>query len=179
LQTTGLADNTIVVLFGDQGYHLGERDGFFSKGNLWERSLLVPLLVATPDGHRAGKVCDRPVALLDLYPTLVDLCGLEAPPSPLDGESFAELLSDADASWRDWAVSYAHDKRRKALSRTIRTHRYRYTERPDGTPMALIDYQEDPYEWQNLADDPSRADLQGRMRKLLTDAVAKHPASTP
>jgi uncharacterized sulfatase len=175
LRATGLDRNTIVFLFGDQGYHLGERDGFFSKGNLWERSLLVPLLVAAPSCRRAGQSCDRPVALLDMYPTLVDLCGLAAPPSPLDGDSFAGLLTDAGAAWRDWAVSYSHDKRRKALSRTIRTPRYRYTERSDGAPMELIDYREDPYEWRNLVDSDAHADLHTRMRAMLRKAVATHP----
>ena len=170
LKATGLDKNTIVVLFGDQGYCLGERDGFFAKGNLWEGSLHVPLIVATPDGARAGQACRRPVQLMDMYPTLVDLCGLQAPDTPQDGESFRPLLGSEQASWRDWAVSYNHNKKLKALDRTIRTPRYRYTERADGTAMELTDHQADPWGWTNLVDDPAHEKTRAELARLLRKA---------
>jgi uncharacterized sulfatase len=170
LGRTGLARSTIVVLFGDQGYCLGERDWFFSKGNLWERSLLVPLIFAAPGCPRRGAACDRPVALLDMYPTLAEMCGLPQPASGLDGRSFRALLHDEGAAWRDYAVSYNYDKALKGLARTVRTAHHRYTEKPDGTPVELIDYRSDPYEWHNLVGQAAHAQTQARLKALLRGA---------
>ena len=177
LERTGLAANTIVVLFGDQGYGLGEREGFFSKGNLWEQSLHVPLIVVMPGGRGPAVVIDRPVELLDMYPTLVELCGLPAPATPLDGRSFAPLLRDPAAEWRDHAMSWNYDKERKGLARTIRDADYRYTELPDGTPVELIDFRQDPHGWTNLVDDPAHAETRQRLRAAMdgrADAIAGH-----
>ncbi len=167
LERTKLTEETIVVLFGDQGYCLGERNDHFGKGNLWEWSLHVPLIVAPPRMKQAGRQCDRVVQLLDLYPTLVEFCGLPKPTGGLQGRSLLPLLGDPNASWDDCAISAwgLKDGERPGLS--VRTARYRYTERPDRKPMELIDYQTDPYEWNNLIDDPKHADVRMRLRKIL------------
>ncbi len=169
LERLGLDANTIVVLMGDHGYHLGERDNFYAKGNLWERSLRTALIVALPGNTRGGAVCDRPIGLIDLYPTLVDLCGLPRPPVPLDGESFRVLLEDPEPAWRDAVVSYRNNKALGALEATVRTRRYRYTEGADGKPQTLIDYAEDPYEWRNRVADPSYAALRETLRGRLAE----------
>ncbi len=167
LDRLGLAKNTIVVLFGDQGYCLGERKAHFGKGTLWERSLRVPLILAVPGQDNPGRACDRVVELLDMYPTLVELCGLPKPGTGLQGRSLTPLLRDAQAAWQDRAISAwgRKDGARPALS--VRTDRYRYTERADGTPAELVDYRNDPYERNNLVDDPAHADVRDRLRAVL------------
>jgi uncharacterized sulfatase len=167
LERLKLAENTIVVLFGDQGYCLGERNDHFGKGTLWERSLIVPLIVAAPGAKRRGAACDRVVELLDIYPTLVDLCRLPQPASGLQGRSLVPLLNRVDAPWEDRAISAwgRQDGQRPALS--VRTARYRYTEKADGKPAELIDHDVDPYERNNLVDDPRHAEVRQRLQRIL------------
>ena len=83
LDRLGLRDNTIVVLLGDHGFHLGEK-GIWAKMTLFERSCRVPLVIYDPRQTTGGRVCPRTVEFVDLYPTLVDLCGLPKPPA-VDG----------------------------------------------------------------------------------------------
>jgi uncharacterized sulfatase len=176
LERWQLRQNTVVVLLGDHGYCLGERDSFFAKGNLWERSLRTSLIIATPDGTGAGTVCNAPVELLDLYPTLVDLCELPAPDVTLEGKSLQPLLAGKSDGWRGHAVSYNYNKRRRGLDRTIRTARYRYTEKADGSVSELIDYEKDPFEWNNLAGRPDWQRVEAALRKQLRQRMQSIPA---
>jgi len=160
-----LRDSTIVVLFGDNGYCLGERGMHFGKGNLWERSLWVPLIVSMPGAARGGQACQRSVGLIDLYPTLVEACGLPQPKSGLQGHSLVPLLGGESAAWKDQTVSVYPLK--GGIGRSVRTDRYRYTEDGSGAPLEFIDHQADPYEWKNLAADPQHADLRARLRAVL------------
>jgi arylsulfatase A-like enzyme len=169
LERLELRKNTIVVLFGDHGYCLGERDSFFAKGNLWERSLRTSLIIALPDGAGAGTVCKEPVELMDLYPTLLDLCGLPAPEVHLDGLSLRPLLAGDTDRWRGHAISYNYNKKLMGLDRTIRTKRYRYTEKADGSPSECIDYESDPYEWNNRVGDPELGEVEANLRKMLRE----------
>lgn len=179
LDRRGLRDNTIVVLFGDQGYCLGERDNFYGKGNLWERSLHVPLIISVPGMRHAGGVCRRPVGLIDLYPTLVALCGLPAPASGLQGESLVPLLTDPSAPWREGVLSYNSEPGSPGkLMCSVRTARHRLTVRADGTPLELIDYETDPYERKNLVDDPHAAEVKASLRNLLSALHTAH-GTTP
>jgi uncharacterized sulfatase len=162
-----LRDSTIVVFFGDNGYCLGEHGMHFGKGNLRERSLWVPLIVSMPGAARSGQACLRSVGLIDLYPTLVEVCGLPQPKSSLQGRSLAPLLSGDGAAWKDQTISVYPLK--GGLGRSVRTDRYRYTEDGSGAPLELIDYQADPYEWKNLAADPQHADLRARLRAVLSE----------
>jgi iduronate 2-sulfatase len=97
LDQNDLWKSTIVVFMGDHGFHLGDR-GLWSKKTLFEQSLRVPLIIALPDGKTAGRTCRRTVELLDIYPTLADLCGL-APPADLEGKSLRTLLDNPEAAW--------------------------------------------------------------------------------
>jgi len=135
------ATNTVVVLWSDHGWHLGEK-GHWHKSTLWEEATRVPLVISSP-GHPPG-VCNRPVSLLDLYPTLNDLCGLQAVDSH-DGISLAPLLRDPLAKWNRPAV--IEFRRGNAA---VRSDRYRYIRYRDGSEE-LYDHDCDPNEWTNLA----------------------------
>lgn len=150
LEATGRVDDTIVVLWSDHGWHLGEK-GITGKNSLWERSTRVPLIVAGP-GVTANATCARPVALLDLFPTLIELCGL-APVEGLEGHSLAPQLHDAQAP-REWPALTTHNQGNHA----VRSERWRYIRYADGS-QELYDHRADPHEWTNLAADPRYADV--------------------
>src|SRR5262249_39755400 len=101
LERLKLADNTIVVLWSDNGYHLG-RKGWGQRGTLYEESIRLPLIVAAPAKKTAGKSSPRLVEFVDIYPTLAELCGLK-PPEGLAGKSFAPLLDEPDRKWKEAA----------------------------------------------------------------------------
>ncbi len=148
LEASGAAANTVVVLWSDHGWHLGEK-GITGKNSLWERSTRVPLIVAGP-GAAAGTRCARPAELLDLYPTLIDLCGLP-PREGLEGHSLVPQLRDAAAP-RPWPAITTHN----AGNHAVRSERWRYIRYADGSEE-LYDTQADPNEWTNLAKNPQNA----------------------
>jgi iduronate 2-sulfatase len=164
-----LWDSTVVVFVSDHGFHLGEHGGLWRKMTLFEEANRVPMIVAVP-GKRPA-VSPRLVELLDLYPTLADLCGLPKPEG-LEGMSVKPLLDDPRREW-DRAVAYtvvARGKKegdRPLLGRAVRTERYRYTEWGDEKQAELYDHQADPKEFVNLAKDPRHAETLAMMRKLL------------
>lgn len=171
LEKLKLADNTIVLLFGDNGYCLGERGAHFGKGNLWERSLHVPLIVVGP-GIPAGQKRDVPVSLVDIYPTLVELCGLPAPASKLEGQSLKPLLAGDTAGWREGTLSFNSTKPGE-LAASIRTARFRYTVDGKGNPLEFVDLNADPYERKNLLGDPRFKAEQERFHAQVAAALAK------
>jgi arylsulfatase A-like enzyme len=164
LDASGLAKNTIVVLWSDHGYHLGEK-GITGKNTLWERSTRVPLVVAGP-GVTAGAKCGRPAELLDLYPTLADLCGLPTKDG-LDGISLVPQLRDA-AARRDRPAVTTHNPGNHA----VRSERWRYVRYADGSEE-LYDRAADPHEWTNLAGEAKHAAVKKELAKWLpaTDAA--------
>ncbi len=168
LDRLGLAKNTIVVFFSDHGYHLGEH-GLWQKMSLFDQSTRVPLLIYDPRAKGNGQACGRTVELVDLHPTLADLCGLQGP-AKLDGKSLKPLLDNPQTEWSKPALTQV---RRGAganqfLGRTIRTERWRYTEWDGGAKgRQLYDHQTDPYEYTNLADDPKHANTVKEMQRLL------------
>jgi arylsulfatase A-like enzyme len=142
------AKDTIVVLFSDHGYHLGEKQRW-SKFSLWERTTRVPLIISVPDGVEAKT--DEPVELLSIYPTLVDLCGLPANPK-LEGVSLRPLLENPEADWDHVALSTLGWN-----NHAVRDQRWRYIRYADGSEE-LYDHRTDPNEWINLAfGEPGRA----------------------
>jgi len=148
LEASSLADRTVVVLWSDQGWHLGEK-GITGKNTLWERSTRVPLIFAGP-GVRAGQRCARPAELLDIYPTLIELCGLTAR-DDLEGVSLVPQLRDAEAQRRRPAIT-SHNQGNHG----VRSERWRYIRYADGSEE-LYDLREDPREWTNRAGDPELA----------------------
>jgi uncharacterized sulfatase len=168
-----LADKTIVVFWGDNGYHVGE-NGLWKKQSLFENSARVPLLMAAPDQKTKGKGCPRTVELVDIYPTLADLCGLTPPPG-LAGKSLKPLLDNPTAAWdkpaftQVWRGSFA--------GHSVRTERWRYTEWDEGKEgMELYDYNTDPDEKKNLAQNPqfgsTLAELKAMVKKNWTTSYS-------
>lgn len=142
LDGTGQRDNTIIVLWGDHGWHLGEKE-ITGKNTLWDRGTRVPLIWAGP-GITPGQTCGRPAELLDIFSTLIDLCGLPAR-DDLEGISLAPQLKDASASRERPAIT-SHNQGNFG----IRTEKWRYIRYADGAEE-LYDMQTDPHEWINLA----------------------------
>lgn len=165
LDKNGLREKTIVVLWGDHGYHLGEMGKWSKHASLFDIGTRVPLLIAAPGAKGHGRACARVVQSLDLYPTLAGLCGLNAP-AGLDGHDLRPLLDDPAAPWEHPAFSVAGNA--KSLHRAVRDERWRYIEwsGPDGGP-ALIDEKNDPHERTNLASDPAHAETVARLKARL------------
>jgi len=135
------ARHTVVVLLSDHGYHLGEKNRF-AKQALWERDTRVPLIIRRPEGP-AGRRCGSPVQLVDVYPTLAALCGLQ-PRGPLDGHSLLPLLKDPAARWRHPALTTYGPGNIAVSGRGYRLIRYE-----DGSEE-WYDLARDPNEWRNL-----------------------------
>ena len=162
-----LWDNTIVLLLGDNGYHLGTRGGYWGKGTPYEESCGVPLLIAAP-GKAKAVGCTRVVEYVDFYPTLVDLCGLPAR-RDLEGRSLRPLLDDPAAPW-DRAAFTVNARNNQPSNLAVSTERYRYIEYADAKKAAeLYDIQADPREWNNLAGKPEYTDTLAKMKKLATE----------
>lgn len=168
LDSLGLADNTIIVLWSDHGYNLGQH-GQWMKQSLFENAARVPMIISVPGGIK-GKASERTVELLDIYPTLADLCNIK-PTQKLSGISLKPLLEKPDASWNRPAFSQV--VRGKVMGRSIRTERWRYTEWDEAKAgKELYDEVNDKGEITNLAYEPKFAAI----TKELSAALKKgHP----
>ena len=187
LESNGLADNTIVIVTSDHGWNLGEKEYLF-KNSPWEESDRVPLVIRAPGISQAGTLPGAPVSLIDIYPTLVDLCGLEGDTRkngsgrPLDGYSLVPFLEEPES--RSWAgpdvaltmIQQITDPRNPQPAEagtapayqnySLRSEDFRYIRYNDGVEE-LYDHRTDPYEWDNLAGDPSQtATLEAFREKL-------------
>ena len=170
-----LWESTTVVFLGDNGYHLGEHGGLWHKNSLFEEGARIPLIVAAPGRGGAGHKSPRLVELVDLYPTLAQLCGL-TPPATLEGTSFAPLLDKPARPWKRAAFTMqGRGKERTEAAKDIeftgtsmRTERWRYTEWDHGRQgVELYDHQQDPREVTNLAEDPRHAKTRARLHDQL------------
>lgn len=157
-------DNTIIVLWSDHGYHMGEKNTF-QKHSLWERSSHVPLVFAGP-GVTAGWRCDRVVSLLDIYPTLVEMCAIPLNPRN-EGHSLVPLIKNPSRPWPYPAITGW-----KKNSFAIQNERYRYIRYGDGSEE-LYDHQNDPDEWTNLADRPELTDLRATLAQHIPKGNSK------
>ncbi len=171
LDATGFTSNTIIVFWGDHGWHLGDH-GMWCKHTNYEQAAHIPVIVSAPGITQAGSRTKSLIETVDIYPTLAELAALPAPAN-LDGRSFVTVLKDASASTRDHAIHVY--PRGEGLGRAIRTDRYRLVEwKPIGagaekSMFELYDYQADPLESKNLASD--QPDIVAELRELLT----QHP----
>jgi arylsulfatase A-like enzyme len=160
--------DTIVVLFGDNGHHLGDHGGLWRKNTLFEESLRVPLIIAAPDLPKPGAPTEALADLLDVYPTLVDLTGISRP-GTLDGVSLTPVLRDPKASVQDALVQYRPTEPSK-LGYSLRIDGYRYTLWPDGSEE-LYDLAADPAGRKDLANDARLARTRIMLRRRLETLV--------
>ncbi len=165
LDAEGLRDNTIVIFTSDHGYSLGEH-GLWQKMSIFDRQSQVPMIIAGP-GIQQGKTSASPAELIDLFPTLADICGIKKP-DYLSGVSLRPQLVDANAKVRTAAFSMVRD------GRSIRTERWRYSEWSGGKEgVELYDHDTDPGELNNLAKDPAHAATLADLKKLLAAETGK------
>ena len=177
LEQEGLSEKTIVVFCSDNGYNLGQH-GMWKKQALFEHTTRVPLIISVPGVTVGEGKTLRVVELLDIYPTLAEICGLKHTPRDLDGQSLLPLLKDTEAPWEGAAYSLVlrvanptltyMKKGERAMGRSIRVDRYRYTEWDEGAKGGeLYDYVADPNEFNNLYNNPKYKKLQEELRTKL------------
>jgi arylsulfatase A-like enzyme len=166
-------DNTVIVLCSDHGYHMGEKNTF-QKQSLWERASHSPLVIAGAQ-VKSGRRCDRVVSLLDIYPTLVDMCGLPANVKN-EGRSLVALLENPD---KDWPYPAIIGWRKKSFA--LQTERYRYIRYGDGSEE-LYDHHIDLKEWTNLVGKPGMDGVRKDLAEALDRGLQnprRHPGSSP
>ncbi len=172
LDRLDLRKKTVVILWGDHGYQLGEH-GTWNKRTNWEIAVRVPLMISVPGQQRAGEKTDALVELVDMYPTLAQLCGLD-PPATLEGRSFVPLLRKPDLKWKEAAFTTYHKplpEMGSGFGRAMRTDQYRFVEwsgpKSEKHVYELYDEKNDPLEKVNIADRPENAELVKKLTEQL------------
>lgn len=160
LSASKYADNTIVMLWGDHGWYLGEKMRY-GKTQLWQEACRVPMMVKVPGITPNNKRCNGVVNLIDMYPTLVELCGLPANPQN-DGNSFAELLRNPDMQWNKPTLTTMGKGNHRIFD-----GRYSYIHHKENGVEQLYDHQKDLMEWNNLINDSGYADIKARLKSFL------------
>jgi len=164
LEQSGRIDDTIIVLWSDHGWHLGEKLRW-RKQTIWEESTRVPFIVVAPGVTTPGSRTDSVVSLMDLYPTLAELAGLEIP-GHVEGTSLLSLIEDPQAQWEHVALStYGY------MNHAVRSDRYRYIRYYDGSEE-LYDHETDPQEWINLAAEAAFSDIKQELAESLPERDA-------
>ncbi|MGB0580648.1 MAG: sulfatase-like hydrolase/transferase, partial [Limisphaerales bacterium] len=167
LDETGRAEDTIILLWSDHGYHLGDKNACV-KFTLWEKANHVPFIIVAPGVTKPGAVIDRPVSLLNIYPTLVELAGLPSK-NDLDGQSLVPLLKNPKAKWTRPAIMT-----QGRGNHAVRSDRWRYIRYNDSTEE-LYDHQSDPWEWKNLAGDSQYASVIAEHKRWVPQEKTSDP----
>lgn len=163
LEKNGLKDNTIIVFFGDHGYHLGEKGKWSKAYSMYELGLRVPLIIAVPNGKNQST--QRVVELIDLYPTLADLCGLPLPKN-IEGESLKKIVKNPKAKTDN--IAYSVTDYRGVIAKSVRTDKWHYVEWDEGKQgIMLYEHPKDNLELKNLANDAKYAKVVAEMKALL------------
>ena len=180
LEASGLAENTVVCLWGDHGFHLGEQ-GLWTKANNYELSARVPLLLRYPEKIKTGKRSGALVELVDVYPTLVRLCGLKAP-AGLEGISLTPLMEKPGLIWKNAAFtqyprslkSHRHRGSGDVMGYAVRTDTHRYVEWREGLDgkvlhCELYDHRKDPQEMKNLGGLEQNKETVAKLAEVLVN----------
>ena len=179
LDEAGLRDSTIVILWSDHGYQLGEKGKWSKAGSLWEQGTRVPLAIYDPRAKGNGRASPRVVELLDFYPTLTALCGLPVPEG-LEGRNLAPLLEQPEGEWDHPAYTVWNERGRGITGVVVRTERWRYAEFfGPGAGAFLTDPVNDPHELANLVNDQRYADVVEQLAPLARAHVAGKTEPTP
>ena len=190
LAESDYADNTIVVFTSDHGFHIGEKS-HLHKNTVWEESTRIPLIFRLPgNNEHAGQICDQPVSLIDMYPTLIELCGLPGEPNagitdnPLDGQSIYKLITDPlTDSWdgRQVALTTANGFSQVEIGEmapvheqhhSVRSKDFRYVLWADGFEE-LYDHRNDPHEWHNLANQTEYIQIKAGLKEHMDNLLNK------
>jgi arylsulfatase A-like enzyme len=164
LEESEYADNTIVVLCSDHGWHLGEKE-HWRKFTLWEKGTRVPFIFKAPGFDNSGQKSNKPVSLMDIYPTLIDLCKLPIN-AKNEGQSIVPILENQDATWtRPVVTTYGRG------NNSVKNERYNYIQYHDGT-RELYDREKDPNEWTNLAHNPQYSDVISKLKSYIPEESA-------
>lgn len=165
-------EKTIVVFTSDNGYHMGEKS-FIFKDTLWEEAGQIPLIFHALGLVQSNGECTQPVSLIDLYPTLIDLCDLPAEPNadthghPLQGHSLRALLEDPKAgTWPGPPAALTSVRGDTGIHHSVRSEQYRYVLCQNGEEE-LYDHAADPNEWHNLAGDVSYSSVRSELREQM------------
>lgn len=165
LEESGQLDNTLIVLFGDHGYHLGEHN-WWNKVTIFEKGTNAPFIVAGPTVGKKGGRSDAMFEFIDIYPTLADVFELEHTPDNLEGKSFASVLKDPSLPFR--TEVRAMTRRGEMRGMMVKNARWRYVEWDEGKQgIELYDQLNDPVEYHNLADDQAYSNIISEMKSLL------------
>ena len=172
LEASPHKDNTLVVLWSDHGFHLGEKS-HWAKGTLWEEGTHALLMMKVPGVTKPNKACDRVVSLLDIYPTLTALCGLPEV-QHADGNSLVPLLKNPALSWDKPAITGYLDMWKRDVHLSVRTEDYRYVRYGRGGEE-FYHRQEDPHEWVNQVDNTDLRSELKRHRELMPEPADPVP----
>ena len=179
LDALGLREKTIVVFWGDHGYQLGEKGKWSKAGSLWEQGTRTPFFICDPREQSAGKSCGRVVEMIDLYPTLVELCGLEQPKG-LEGRSLVPLLKNPALEWDHPAYTIWSEDGKHFTGVMVRNEKWRYAEFfGSGAGAMLLDPAKDPSELTNLATSPEHTDVVAKLSSLVKDYAVGHLPPIP
>ncbi|MBF0199023.1 MAG: sulfatase-like hydrolase/transferase [Planctomycetes bacterium] len=166
LKRTPFAANTIIILWSDHGFHLGEKE-HLEKFALWEKANHIPFIIVDPrEKNTHGKVCSQPIDMTTIFPTLIDLCALPKYEA-LHGKSAMELVKNPEREWKEPAfMTYGYK------NHALRSKRWRYIRYADGSEE-LYDHESDPNEWLNLASLPEHREIIAEFRKSIPQDNAK------
>jgi uncharacterized sulfatase len=181
LEANQLMDKTIIVLWSDHGYHLGEHQGIWQKRCLFEESASAPMYIYHPDALGSGIKCNEIVEFIDIYPTVAKAAGLE-PPDGQPGKDIGPLLNNPSLAWKGVAFTQVLRPGNgwQVMGRSVRTDRWRFTDWNEGKDgMELYDHANDPFEFNNLAADPSFSDTVTELKLLLDKNVSGKVPTSP